>query len=289
MDGLPTQRFSQYPNYFSSFIPYTNYNANQRSGFDLMLNVDKKVGNLQLNFGTTATYAKSKVTKRDELFIDAYQNRVGLPVDAIFGLVNNGFFTDQNDINNSARQLFSETRPGDIKYVDQNGDKVIDSRDEVMIGRFIAPLTYGVYFTVGYKNLNLFLLGTGNDGGYNLKNNNYYWVSGDVKYSEVVLNRWTESTKATATYPRLSSQQSANNFRTSDFWLYKTDRFNLSKVQLTYNLPGTILGRTFIKDVLVYVAGANLLTSSKNKEILTLAVANTPQLKYYNAGIRAKF
>jgi hypothetical protein len=42
MDGLPTQRFSQYPNYFSTFIPYTNYNADQRSGFDLMLNVNKK-------------------------------------------------------------------------------------------------------------------------------------------------------------------------------------------------------------------------------------------------------
>ena len=98
-----------------------------------------------------------------------------------------------------------------------------------------------------YKNFNLFVLGTGNKGGDGLKNNNYFWVSGDLKYSDVVLNRWTESTKATATYPRLSSQQSANNFRNSDFWLYKTDRFNLSKVQLTYNLPDNVLGKTFVK------------------------------------------
>jgi TonB-linked SusC/RagA family outer membrane protein len=289
MDGLLTQRFSQYPNYFSTFIPYTNYNAHQRTGFDLMLNIDKKLGDVQLNFGANATYAKSKVTKRDELFLDSYQNRSGKPVDAIFGLVNNGFFMDQNDINSSPRQLFSEVKPGDIKYVDQNGDNVIDSRDEVMIGKYIAPFSYGINFTIGYKNLSLFVLGTGNNGANGLTNNNYYWVSGDLKYSDVVLNRWTEATKATATYPRLSSQQNANNFRSSDFWLYKTDRFNLSKVQLTYNFSNNILRKTFVRDLLIYVNGANLVTFSQNRNILELSVANTPQFRNYNVGIRAKF
>lgn len=290
MDGLATQRFSQYPNYFSTFIPYTNYNANQRTGFDVMLNVNKKVGNVELSLGATATYANSTATKRDELLLDPYQNRAGKPVDAIFGLVSNGLFMDANDINNSSRQTaFSEVRPGDIKYVDQNGDKIIDSRDEVMIGRFIAPFTYGINLNVEYKAFNLFVLGTGNNGGDGLKNNNYYWVSGDVKYSDVVLNRWTESTKTTATYPRLSSQQSANNFRSSDFWLYKTDRFNLSKVQLTYNLPNAVLSKAFIKDILVYISGSNLYTFSKNRQILDLAVASTPQFRNYNVGIRAKF
>ncbi|MDB5246911.1 MAG: SusC/RagA family protein [Segetibacter sp.] len=289
MDGLPTQRFSQYPNYFSSFIPYTNYNSNQRTGFDLMLNFEKKVGSVQFNLGAVATYAKSKVTKRDELFPDEYQNRSGKPVDAMFGLVSNGFFMDQNDISSSPRQMFSEVKPGDIKYVDQNGDKVIDGRDEVMIGRFVAPFSYGINFNVGFKNFNLFVLGTGNNGGSGLTNNNYYWVSGDIKYSDVVLNRWTESTKATATYPRLSSQQNNNNFRSSDFWIYKTDRFNLSKVQLTYNLPGSVLGKSFVKDLLVYVSGANLYTMSENRKIMELSIAGTPQFRNYNVGIRAKF
>ncbi len=289
MNGLLTQRFSQYPNFFSSFIPYTNYNSQQRTGFDFMLNVNKKVGNVEISLGTTATYTKSKVTKRDELFLDAYQNRSGKPVDAIFGLVSDGFFMDQSDINSHSRQLFSEVKPGDVKYVDQNGDNVIDSRDEVMIGRYIAPFTYGVNLNVGYKQFNLFLLGTGNMGGNGLTNNNYYWVSGDAKYSEVVLNRWTESTKTTATYPRLSSQQNNNNFRNSDLWVYKSDRFNLSKVQLSYNISSGVLHKTFVKDLGLYVSGANLLTFSKNREILDLSIANTPQFRYYTVGIRAKF
>jgi len=289
MEGLATQRFSQYPNYFSTFIPYTNYNAQQRTGFDVMLNVNKQLGDLQIGFGATATYATSKVTKRDELYVDGYQNRAGKPVDAIFGLVSNGFFQSASDIANSSKQLFSEVRPGDVKYMDQNNDKVIDSRDEVMIGRFNAPFTYGVNLHLAYKNIDLFVLGTGSQGGYGLTNNNYYWVSGDLKYTDVVLNRWTENTKTTATYPRLSSQQSANNFRSSSLWLYKTDRFNLNKVQLTYTLPATVLGKGIFKDVGVYIAGSNLYTFSKNRKILDLNIASAPQLRNYTAGIRARF
>lgn len=289
MDGLLTQRFAYYPNYLGSFIPYTNFNANQRSGFDVMLNLNKKVGGVEFNVGVNATYADSKVTKRDELFADAYQNRTGRPVDAIFGLQSKGFFADQADIDKNPKQLFGEVKPGDIKYIDQNGDNVIDQRDEVMIGRYIAPFTYGITFGASYKNINLFVLGTGSNGGYGLKNGDYFWVSGDKKYSEVVTDRWTPATKETAKYPRLSSQQNNNDFRNSDFWLYKTDRFNLQKVQLTYSLSGNILRKTFFKDLGVYVSGANLITFSKNRQLLDLNIASTPQFRNYTVGVRARF
>jgi TonB-linked SusC/RagA family outer membrane protein len=292
MDGLLTQRFSQYPNYFSNFVPYTNYDAYQRSGFDLMLNVNKKVGAVDLSLGTNLTYATSKVVKRDAdaVLPDVYQYRTDKPVDAIFGLVSKGFFADQSDIDNSPRQIFGGIiKPGDIKYVDQNGDKLIDSRDEVEIGRYIAPFAYGVNLNIGYKAFNLFVLGTGTNGGNSIKNSSYFWVSGDVKYSEAVLNRWTPATAASANYPRLSSQQSPNNFRNSDFWVYKTDRFNLSKVQLTYTFPDRVFGKSFVNGLTVYASGANLYTFSKNRALLDMSVGTTPQFKYYNAGIRAKF
>ena len=143
--------------------------------------------------------------------------------------------------------------------------------------------------TVGYKNFSLFVLATGANGGNGILNNNYYWVSGDNKYSKVVINRWTEATKGTATYPRLSSQQNNNDFRVSDFWLYKTDMLNLSKVQLTYNFSQKLLHKTFVNDLLLYVSGSNLLTISKNRDIMELTVAGTPQFRNYTLGIRAKF
>jgi hypothetical protein len=289
MDGLPTQRFSQYPNYFGTLVPYTNYNSNQFTGTDVMLNFNKKIGEVEFNLGIIATYINTKVIKHDELFADSYQNRVGKPADAIFGLVNNGFFMDENDIANNPLQAFGEVRPGDIKYVDQNGDNIINERDEVEIGQWNSPFNYGLNFSTSYKNFTVYLRGTGSVGGNGMKNIDYYWVQGDDKYSVVVLDRWTEDTRNTATYPRLSSQENRNNFRSSDFWIYKTDRFDLDKVQVTYDLPKNLLEKTFIKELGVYVMGIRIFTFSKNKDIMDLITWDSPVERYYVLGIRANF
>jgi hypothetical protein len=203
--------------------------------------------------------------------------------------VSDGFFNDVDDINNSPRQVFSEVKPGDIRYIDQNGDGVINERDEVMIGRWIAPFNYGITFTASYKNFTLFVLGTGSNGGNGLKNNDYYWVDGDNKYSKEVLNRWTEDNKATASFPRLSASQNNNNFRNSDFWLFSSNRFNLSKVQFNYSFSDKLVRKTFFRDLGVFVSGSNLFTFSPNRGILDLNVGISPQLRNFNLGVRAKF
>ena len=104
----------------------------------------------------------------------------------------------------------------DKKQVDQNGDNVIDDKDEVFLGKggwYGAPFTLGINFTAKWKNLTLFVLGTGNFGAYGLKNSSYYWVDGDDKYSAIVRNRWTPETAATATYPPLSARSYYLNFQ----------------------------------------------------------------------------
>ena len=289
LDDLPTQRFTQYPSYFRTFVPYTNYNGNQFTGFDVMVNLNKNVGEVELNLGVIVTYVDSKVKQRDELYADSYQNRVGKPVDAIFGLVSDGFFIDDADIANHPEQAFGDVQPGDIKYIDQNGDNIINERDEVMIGRWSSPFNYALNFSISFKNLTLFVQGVGAMGADGVKTGDYYWVDGDDKYSEVVLDRWSEATSSTATYPRLSAQQNNNNFRYSDFWLYKTDRFYLNKVQITYDFPATILGKSFVKGLGVYVMGSNLLTFAENSELLDLNVGSNPQFRYFTVGIRGKF
>jgi TonB-linked SusC/RagA family outer membrane protein len=290
IDNLPVQRFNQYPSYFSDFVPYTNYNSDSRKGVDVIVNLQKKAGAFEYNFGINAAYITSKAVIRDELYgADTYRNRVGKPTDAIFGLVSNGFFTDVTDVANSNVQAFGAVQPGDLKYQDQNGDNIINQQDERMIGRYNAPFNYALNFSVAYKNIKLFVQGIGNSGGNGVKNGSYYWIDGDVKYSSVVLNSWTEATAATATYPRLSSITNTNNNQTNTFWLYSTDALRLSKIQLTYDLPRNILGNSFIREFGVYINGSNLFTFSKNRKILDLTVGNTPQMSYFNIGLSAKF
>lgn len=296
MDGDIARVNSIYPIYFtqvgyptSSIIPFVNYNVDDRSGFDFSLYLNKKVSEVDLTFGVNGMYSISKAAKRDESYEFDYQTRIGQPLNALWGLQNLGFFNDQADIDASPEQQFGETRPGDIKYKDQNGDGIIDSNDEVFLGRWDTPFRLGLNFTAKWRQFTFFAMADGFYGGNGMKDNSYYWVRSDNKYSEIVRNRWTEETKDTATYPRLTTTNGANNFRSSDFWMYDSDRLNLSQVQLTYDIPETALQGTFVKGISLYVSGYNLLTISKERKHFEMNVGSAPQTRFYNFGVRGTF
>lgn len=296
MDGDIARVNSIYPIYFtqvgyptSSIIPFVNYNVDDRSGFDFSLYLNKKVSEVDLTFGVNGMYSSSKAAKRDESYEFDYQTRIGQPLNALWGLQNLGFFNDQADIDASPEQQFGEPRPGDIKYKDQNGDGIIDSNDEVFLGRWDTPFRLGLNFTAKWRQFTFFAMADGFYGGNGMKDNSYYWVRSDNKYSEIVRNRWTEETKNTATYPRLTTTSGANNFRSSDFWMYDSDRLNLSQVQLTYDIPETALQGTFVKGISLYVSGYNLLTISKERKHFEMNVGSAPQTRFYNFGVRGTF
>jgi hypothetical protein len=152
-----------------------------------------------------------------------------------------------------------------------------------------SPLIGGINVTAQWKDFTLFVLGTGYFGGTGMRSGSYYWVSGSKKYSAVVRDSWTEATKNTASYPRLTTSSSANNFRNSDYWTYSLNRLNLSKVQLTYSIPASILRNSFAKGLKVYISGNDLLTVGKNRKLMELNTTGTPQTRYYNFGIKGEF
>lgn len=297
--GIPVLLYSQYPSWFStgwpnsSFIPYVNNNEDRRSGWDFVVNYNQKIGKVDFTLGVTGNILSTEAIKRDENYEDAYQSRIGKPLDGIWGLVSDGLYHCQEDIDRApATSSFGEVKPGDIRYVDQNGDGVIDSKDEVYLGHAGwggAPFSYGINITAKWKGWTLFLRGTGSTGTYGMKDSSYYWVYGDRKYSEEVVNRWTFETARTATYPRLTTQSGTNNFRSSDFWLYKANRFDLAKVQLTYDLPTRYLGHTWVRALKVYVSGDNLLTFSGERKLMEMNIGVTPQCRYFNLGAKIQF
>jgi TonB-linked SusC/RagA family outer membrane protein len=298
MTGNVVQASVLYPSYFttgfpnSSFIPYVNYNDDQRVGFDFNLNLNKSLAGVDWTLGFVGSYYETKATKRAENFEDQYQNRKGKSLDAIWGLQNEGFFRDQADIDSAPVQAFGQVKPGDLKYKDQNNDNVIDARDEVYLGKggwYGAPLTMGLNLSAKWRNFTFFALGLGRYGADAMRNNSYFWVAGENKYSEVVRGRWTEETKHTATYPRLTTLGRDNNFRNSDFWMYKNNRFDLAKVQLSYDLPASLLGNSLVRELGLYVNGFNLLTVAGEREIMEMNVGSAPQTRFYNLGVKALF
>ena len=148
----------------------------------------------------------------------------------------------------------------------------------------------GVNLSASYKGFTLYMLGIGQTGYSSLYNNSYYWPAGEEKYSANVRSAWTPETAATAEYPRLTTGSSANNRQTSDFWMKKISRFDLTRVQLTYDLPSTMFQNIgFISGVSVYVSGSNLATISKEREKLTLNVGAAAQTRFYNLGVKVNF
>jgi len=286
-DDQVTKRSSYYPVYVSTFFPYENYNADRYSGFEAAVNYTSKWGDFSFTTGLNVMYATSKVMVRDEAYNNDYQFRKGKPLDAIYGLQHLGFFND--NINSAPSQKFGTVRPGDIQYVDQNGDDQIDEEDELMIGKANPTFTGAMHFTLSYKDLSLFVLGEAATGNNVIYNNNYYWVDGDKKYSEEVWNRWTEETAATATYPRLSSVQNDNNNRTSTFWMRKADYFSLSRVQLNYNFPNKLLKSTFIRDLSFNLRGSNLLMLAQDVSMRQLNIGSEAQFRYYAIGVKVSF
>lgn len=283
--------FSQsiFPSFYTNFVPYSNFEENAFRGAEVGLTFQRKFKNWEIVFGANGLYTTSEVKKKNEIYANDYQYRKGHPVDALFGLVSDGLFMDENDIENHAIQAFGIVKPGDIKYIDQNNDGIVNENDEVKIGRAQAPFSYGLNLQLTYRNISLFSIGNGRIGADSYIKGDYYRIDGDKKYSDYIMGRWTEKTKATATYPRLTTMESTNNFRNSTFWLFRDDFFTLQRVQLSYQFPETIAKTLFMKDLSCFLAASNLLTISKHRDVKELKIGSEPNYRSFSLGMKIIF
>ncbi|MDP4238101.1 MAG: SusC/RagA family TonB-linked outer membrane protein [Bacteroidota bacterium] len=284
--GQVVQRFNYYPTLMSSFIPYENYNETDYSGFDGSITYNKKLGDFSILATFSLLYATSEYVKVDETHDNAYQYLVGTSPDAIRGLKFTGFFPTDAQAQ-AANQQFGTIRRGDMSYLDKDGNGVVNDNDNSVIGNYNPRFTEKFNLNLSYKNFSLFV-GANAQLGYNwVMSGSYFWVDGTTKYSNIVLNRWTDATAATATYPRLTAQTSANNFRISDFWLRNGDSFSLSKVQLNYSFSQKLLKASFIKSASIYLTGDNLLFLAQDAE---LRQTNTYVLtRNFSLGLKMSF
>ncbi|MDE6479016.1 MAG: SusC/RagA family TonB-linked outer membrane protein [Muribaculaceae bacterium] len=299
--GLLGSTSTKFPSYFStyypeaSFVPYTNMNDNRRSGFDFGVNVKKDFGDFAFKFGVTGTYYDTKALKRDEVWENDYQYREGKPIDAIWGYRADGFFqTDEEAAAWDQSALGGGTlKAGDLKYRDLNGDGKVDTNDQEYLGKggwYGSPFFMGVNLQLSWKGFTLFVHGLGSFGGHGLLNDNsYYKMVGENKYTAAAREAWTQETAATATLPRLTTGNGANNYVASDFWMYSTDRFDIDKIQLTYDFPKTLFHGPVIHGLQLYISADDLVTFGKNREILERNVGSAPQSRFYNIGAQVTF
>lgn len=253
--------------------PNENIGRTRRTGWDVTLSWQDHVGALNYYVSGNWSIARTKLLFMDEQETPYnYLRQTGRPEGLIFGLQANGFLTAQDIANNYPVMVGYDVQPGDVKYVDQNNDGVINEWDRVAIGGEKPVQYFGLDLGLEWKGLEFSMLW---QGVYNrdLYVSDRHLVEGfqpiGNSYGQAfqnILDRWTPETASTAKYPRLTAGGNTYNYGGyygSSLWMQNGNFIRLKNATLAYNLPEAfchnVLGGVRVK---VFLEGQNLLTFS---------------------------
>lgn len=183
---------------------------------------------------------------------------VGQPIGYFIGYETDGIFQTQAEIDN-ASVTQAGAKPGDLRFVDQNGDGVInfsDDSDKVRIGSPLPDITIGFNFNVSYKNFDIsgnIYAALGQEIIRNYERQQPY--ANQLSY---VINRWTGA-GSTDIYPRLTTGSTRNNVF-SDYYVENGSFVRLRNIQFGYTLPKKWLSNAKVESLRIYVSANNLLT-----------------------------
>lgn len=213
--------------------------------------------NVTTNFGAT----KNKITDLPEEVRAAYPGTaansvVGHSQFEVFGYKTDGLFQSQAEIDSHATQVAA--RLGGIKYIDLDGNGVINSDDRTFIGSTLPKLEYGINISLAYKDFDFSVFGSGVTGRigqdpYIFWNN---FVQGRENAGPGTLNAWTP-TNTNTDVPSLSLANNDN--QASDYFFRNNSYFKVRNMQLGYTLSEKLVEKTgFITNCRVYAQGENL-------------------------------
>ena len=280
--------------------PWVNIGKMRNSGVDASLEYHQTIGqDLHLTVRGNFTYARNMIVDQDQPdYKYLYMNRTGQARYQTFGLVAAGLFRDQADIDAWPKQSFGDVEPGDIKYLDLNGDGVVDSYDVKPIGYTSIPeIVYGFGFSLQWKafDFSAFFQGVGHVSfstltdqtlGFNARNSREANL-----FSDVYDNYWTPE-RLDAKYPRLYIGTNNNNNQTSTFWMANGRYMRLKNLEIGYTLPKRISQKMAMQNMRVYLSGVNLFTFSPFKlwdPDLQTGTTNYPNNRIINIGLTIGF
>jgi TonB-linked SusC/RagA family outer membrane protein len=286
-------RSGKVPGMIGISLPYDNKGKVRTYGIETTLEYNYKVNDFALNIGGFFNFNKSKIIEMNEIpRPHAYLERTNKPIGQYFGLETLGFFRDQADIDNSPRQLFSEVKPGDIKYKDQNNDGVIDEFDEIAIGKsWIPEITFAFYPSVSYKNFTVEALFNGVANRSVYLNTSQFWGFYNQRNiaSNATEGRWIGANKENATMPRLTTLDNKNNYRLNDLWLVNGNFVKLRYIEVRYNFPEKTMKNLKIKNAQLYVRAYDLFSFDHIKDTDPENLGPEPTYSLKNIGVKLTF
>lgn len=271
-EGIPATRITSLPSTFGSNLPPENLNSISNRGFELMMGTAGRSGDFVWDVNANISWSRAKWEYYEEPeYDDPDQERIfkrtGQWTDRIFGYRTDGLFTSQDEVNNlpfdQDQQGNVTLKPGDIKFIDINGDGVLDWKDQVEIGNggTLPNWNTGLSANLRYRGFDMSVLFQGGFG-------NFHRVNLDRMANPPVQfynQRWTEENNdPNAFFPRLGGSNLNNSG--SDHWWLKAGYLRLKVANLGYTLPSQWMNRLSIDNMRIYLAGTNLFTVNPLKD-----------------------
>ena len=224
-----------------------------------------------------------------------YIIKKGLPINTLWGYKTDGLFQTQQEIIDYKATYAANTKPGDIKYVDLNGDGKIDANDMTAIGNSFPKYTFGFNGDFSYKNFDLNILFQG-AAKVNSRLAGALAEMGNQEgfTHEIYTNNYWTPEHPDARFPR-PVKYDLRNVATSDRLVLNGSYLRLKNIQLAYNVPTLISQKIHLNRVRVYVSATNVFTISKlnewnlDPEAPSGRAVYYPQTALYTAGLNLQF
>lgn len=249
--------------------PYRNLGEVRNNGVEIELSFRDNIEKFSYSIGGNVTFQSNKLIKINgltEYFDDTYNRTYeGMPLASLFGYRTNGVYQNQTEIdsdpNISADARRGSIMPGDVRFVDTNGDNQVNADDRVSIGNPNPDVLVGFNLGLGYGQWDFSATFSGAFGQDLLDRTlqrNYSPNESENMYA-TAWQRWTgEGT--TNKWPRMTYVDANDNYRISDIFIKKGDYIRLKDINLGYALPKNTVSKLGMSNFRIYLSGRNLLT-----------------------------
>ena len=282
-DGL-LMSVNQAPSGGMSSAPVMNAALLENKGFELSLNHRNTVGEFYYSVGLNLSHIKNNlkeiqtVTKQEITGFNPNGGgtitwaKEGKPIGSFYLIKTDGIFQSEEEIRNYTNAegtiIQPKAKPGDVKFIDYNGDGQINASDQQYCGNPFPKLNMGLSLTGAYKgiDLSLFFDGTfGNKVFNSMRYGTSYMQNGTTNVSTDVLNEWREDNRNTDMPRYTADDENKNNQAISDRWLENGSFFRLKTLELGYTLPKMWTEKIKLQNVRIYTAMENLFMATKYK------------------------
>ncbi len=251
--------------------PYINGGDIRNSGIEVAVDWSKNTGDFTYGINVNGAYNKNIVTRianaegiihgaedvLSEGTVEMYRAQVGYPIGYFYGYKTAGVFQNQAQVDATAAK-YEDSKPGDLIFVDVNGDGVISAEDRTMIGDPNPHFTTGLNFWMAYKGFDFSIAGYGAFGQQIAKSYRSFADSQRDNFTTDVFQTW-QGEGTSNRLPILTYGSNRNWQNISDIYVENGDYFKVSNVTLGYDFR-RLVNMKHISKCRLYFTAQNLLT-----------------------------